>query len=406
MSPSAKTRTRTFLPEILGLNLAWQFLDLAAFGPELIRDACAAYALPRLGDDLGDPDHLQKGRDMAREAVVRFLEDAGEANLGDGWLRVLRGVAAGVAMWTGWFEGARTAAPAGAADPRQEMIALLWRKAPHASGYHAEKRLGARKIDEYLDPKKFDGPAMLEALAGSPWVRTGKSGKSVLLSRLIAFGGPMLAVFSPVEQQIIQNWIDSLPPREAQSSAPAAKARPDAGAAPTGPSIREQQYVEGRGWKAGEFRERSRRLYGKCTIRELYHYLINVEFYPDILPVAERRPRSAGAIRGDAVDGRASHPVTPLRSCRARAMGVQEASRAGGLLPSPGRTAGGAQGGVHRGHRSTRPLDSHRRRVAPGNGVPGPHPHHGRKDALPRARGRARRGQAEGAPCQRLTRKG
>src|SRR6185436_4324315 len=37
--------TRTFSAEILGVNLAWQFLDLSAFGPELIRDTCQAYAL-------------------------------------------------------------------------------------------------------------------------------------------------------------------------------------------------------------------------------------------------------------------------------------------------------------------------------------------------------------------------
>ena len=265
--------TRTFAGEILGVNLAWQFLDLAAFGPELIRDACEAYALPRLGEDLGDPDHLQKGRDMARDAVVHFLGTAGEG----GWQHVLRGVAAGEAAWKAWFEATRADAPAGAPDPRQEMIDLLWRKAPHAHGYHANRSLGAHKIDEFLDPKKFDGPAMLDALAKSPWVRTGKSGKSALLGRLIDFGGPMLAVFSPVEQQIIQNWIDTLPAGEAPE-------RPK----PTGPSQRDEQFVEGRGWTADAFRARSQRQYGKCSIRELYHYLINVEYHPGILPIAER----------------------------------------------------------------------------------------------------------------------
>ena len=269
--------TRTFAGEILGLNLAWQFLDLSAFGPDLIRDACEAYALPRLGDDLGDPDHLQKGRDMAREAVERFLEDAGDAHRADAWARVARGVAAGVAAWTTWFEATGANAPTGAPDPRQEMLDLLWRKAPHAHGYHATRSLGARKIDEFLDPKKFDGPAMLDALAGSPWVRTGKSGKSALLGRLVGFGGPMLAVFSPVEQQIIQNWIDSLPTGTASPSP-----------APIAPSTREEQFVDGRGWTAAAFRARSEQRYGKCTIRELYHYLINVEYYPDILPIAER----------------------------------------------------------------------------------------------------------------------
>src|SRR5262249_29170099 len=162
--------------------------------------------LPMLADDLGSPEHLERGREMARDAVVRYLENAGDQALSDTWARVVRGVSAGVAAWTDWFDDAQAAAPVGPPDARQEMIDLLWRKAPHAVGYHAERRLGARKIDEHLDPKTFDGPAILDALASSPWVRTGKSGKSVLLSRLIGFGGPMLAVFSPVEQQIIQTW--------------------------------------------------------------------------------------------------------------------------------------------------------------------------------------------------------
>jgi hypothetical protein len=274
--------TRTFSAEILGLNLAWQYLDLAAFGPDLIRDTCEAYGLPRMGQDLNDPDHLQKGRDMAREAAVGFLDQAGQTGLANAWKGLMRGVAAGVAVWTEWFEATRATAPSGPPDPRQEMIDMLWRKAPHAQGYHANRRLGAKKIDEFLDPQRFDGSGMLEALAASPWVKTGKSGKSVLLSRLVGFGGPMLAVFSPVEQQIIQTWIDTLPAKDAP--APAAATTP----APTDPSVVEERFVEGRSWEASEFRSRSKRLYGGCGIRDLYHGLVNVEFQPDILPVAER----------------------------------------------------------------------------------------------------------------------
>lgn len=284
--------TRTFSGEILGLNLAWQFLDLSAFGPTLIRDTCEAYAFPPLGGDL-DPEHFEKGRAMAREAVARFLENGGEPHLDKDWSRVLCGLSAAVNAWTEWFEEMRRAAPSGPPDPRQEMIDLVRRKAPHAAGYHAEKRLGSHRIDEYFDPKTFDGPAFLEALAGSPWVRTGKSGKSLLLSRLVGFGGPMLSVFSPVEQQIIRSWIDSLPPKDSTSATAAASTPEASHAAPVSPapSVREEHYVEGRGWTASQFRERSRRLYGTCTVRELYYYLINVEFHPDILPVAERFAR-------------------------------------------------------------------------------------------------------------------
>ncbi len=269
--------TRSFPLEILGFNLAWQYLDLSAFGPDLVRDICQAYALPPLGADLNDPDHLETGREMARAAALRCLEGVDRSKLGDAWSRLLRGVSTGVDLWARWLDETRESAPSGPPDPRQEMIDLLRRKSPHAFGYHADRRLGAKRIDELLDPGAFNAPALLDALAASPWVKTAKSGKSIFLSRLTGFGGPMLAVFSPVEQVIIQRWIDSLSSSEVETGSGAVQ-----------PVPREEPCVEGRSWSPIEFRRRSERRYGKITVRELYHYLINVEFFPDILPVAER----------------------------------------------------------------------------------------------------------------------
>lgn len=280
--------TRSFPAEILGINLVWQFLDLSAFGPDLIRDTCKAYELPALGEDLNDPEHLEKGREMAHEAVVGYLQQYDGAGIADAWTGLLRGVSAGVDAWTEWFERTKSAAPSGPPDPRQEMIDMLWRKAPHARGYHAEKRLGTDRIDDLFDTSTFDGAAFLDALAESPLVRTGRSGKSQLLSRLIGFGGPMLAVFSPIEQRIIQSWIDTLPPRDATPESAATETNEDGEQETLQPTKTDEPCVEGRSWTATDFRRRSDRLYGKINVRELYHYLVNVEFYPDILPMAER----------------------------------------------------------------------------------------------------------------------
>lgn len=283
--------TRSFPGEILGVNLAWQFLDLSSFGPALIRDLCSAYELPAPGADLGDPEYLEKSRLMAREAAESYLEGLeGEAR-NQGWKNLLRGINAAVNGWSRWFDTTRAAAPMGPPDPRQEMLDMLWRKAPHAVGYHGEKSMGDKKIDEHLDPHSFDGPQLLDALANSRYVRPGMSDKSALLRHLVKFGGPMLAVFSPVELTIIQNWIDSLPPRNSEGdpaeSAKALHATP----APKGPTIREPLYVTGRGWTPAEFKRRSALNLGDLSTRELYYYLINVEFFPEVLPVAERFAR-------------------------------------------------------------------------------------------------------------------
>jgi Iron-containing redox enzyme len=279
--------TRRFCAELLGLNLAWQFLGLSAFGPDLIRDTCAAYTLPPLGDDPGHPDHLEKGRRIAREAAVQFLRSAGEPTPADAWERLLLGIRVGVGAWTEWFDHTCETMPTSPSDPRQEMIDMLWRKAPHACGYHADRRLGGKKIDEHLAPDTFDGPALLAELARSPWVNPGSPDRSALLKRLIGFGGPMLAVFSPVEVQIIESWIDSLPPRAAQPQAPTASATSAVDPLPAQPTVRKEEYVAGPIWTPADLRRRSESLYRGCTVRELYHYLINVELHSDVLPMAE-----------------------------------------------------------------------------------------------------------------------
>jgi hypothetical protein len=56
-------------------------------------------------------------------------------------------------------------------------------------------------------------------------------------------------------------------------------------------------------WSKTAFRERSRNEFGGCRIRDLYHYLVNIEFFPHILPQAEkfardRLQRSMAHLRG------------------------------------------------------------------------------------------------------------
>jgi hypothetical protein len=282
--------TRNFSPEILGVNLAWQFLDLSAFGPTLIRELCGAYELPRFGNDVGRPEHLEKLRGMARAAVVDFMERGDASGQAQAWERILRGATACAELVNAWFAQTGESSPSGAPDPRREMLDLLWRKAPHATGYHGEKKLGARRIDEHLNPHAFDGPALLDELARSKWVKPGQSDRSALLRHLVKFGGPMQAVFSPVELQILQTWVDSLPPRDADTGGVVAAHSGDS-PLPKVPAPREEAIVTGRAWTPRDFRLRADRLLGKCSIRELFYYLINVEQHPEVLPIAERYAR-------------------------------------------------------------------------------------------------------------------
>jgi hypothetical protein len=286
--------TRTFSAEILGVNLAWQFLDLSAFGPRLLRDVCAAYQLPPPEPQLDDADHFERGREMAHDAVLRYVEAASEADRPAVRASVLRGVNAALGAWMEWLAATRASAPMHAPDLRQEILDILRRKAPHAAGYHGDKSLAGKRIDAHLDPKTFDGPALLDALASSRWIKPGRADLSGFLRHLVRPGGPMHAVFSAAELEVIGRWVDSLPPKSGDTSLPLASRAGPAGPAATaqnGRAPRAPRTVSGRLWTKSGFQRRSAALHGACTTRELFHYLVNVEFHPEILPVAERYAR-------------------------------------------------------------------------------------------------------------------
>ena len=279
---------RSRVPEIVGANLAWTLLQIPSFGLQLISKFCAAFGMPKLNSDLNEPSYLEKGTELALRAAEILMEEAGAGQKENVWSSLLAGAEAVIRLWEEWLVATQRSAPPRPPDPRQEMINLLWRKAPYAQGYHGKRSLGDKLIDDHLDAETFDGPELLSALTNSPWVRPGQADRSPLLNQLIGFGGPMHGVFNALEQQTIRQWINSLPLRE--GGQPAAKVEPGQVMQESRmkPEIPARKVLEGRLWHPNHIRLRSNAVYGKCSVRELYHHLVNVEFYPDILPIAEQ----------------------------------------------------------------------------------------------------------------------
>lgn len=266
---------QTFLPELAGVHLAWQFLGLASFQRHLVADARLCHGLP---SGPCDDWRAERGRQLA----VRIAQCVLASNVGGGsaaWHRLYRGLGLFAELWANLlittFNTAHTSAP----NARQEMMELLRRKAPVAAGYHGETRLGGLRIDEWFGTERFDPAAFLDHLARSPFVVPGQPDRSPLLGELVAFGGPMLSVFTEAELATIRNWILSLPDkadgeRDAESHLPTtARAQPEAA---------------GQALSSLEFRRRSGEQYGRCAARELYYHLINREFFPEVLPAAEQ----------------------------------------------------------------------------------------------------------------------
>lgn len=96
-------------------------------------------------------------------------------------------------------------------DPRSAMVHLMGRRAREAAVYHEKSRLAGRTIQSWFHEARNDARGLVDALARSKYVVPGAPDKSILLTKLTKFGGPMFRVFSdPEDQGVIKLWIESL----------------------------------------------------------------------------------------------------------------------------------------------------------------------------------------------------
>jgi hypothetical protein len=90
----------------------------------------------------------------------------------------------------------------------QRMVAMITRKAPTARKSHGAARLGGRPLNEL-----FEKPTeLMDALLADPegWIDQNNPRDSRFFRELISFSGPMYKVFTPEDQDIILDWIESL----------------------------------------------------------------------------------------------------------------------------------------------------------------------------------------------------
>ncbi|GAB1543838.1 hypothetical protein NUACC21_65140 [Scytonema sp. NUACC21] len=157
-------------------------------------------------------------------------------------------------------------------SPREKMIRLVKQKAKYAVGYHSRIKLNGVNFDAAIAD---NAEMFVDTLGKSQWVFPGNPEKSALLTSLVKFGGPMFRVFSPIEIEIINEWVKSLP-----QEAPA--------------KCNNKQEI-----KKDEIIVNSKRTYSGFTAlkalgrrlvhnakplsdRDMYYQLINIEHYPDI----------------------------------------------------------------------------------------------------------------------------
>ncbi|MGB1220778.1 MAG: iron-containing redox enzyme family protein [Alcanivoracaceae bacterium] len=265
---------RTFLPELLGLNYAWHLLGAQA----VVEDIAISAALGEIPADVHQS--LKARRSVMQEtslhAIDQLVAQVDDGDRTDVMARLWQGAELLTQAWQRWLDHGAQTLEADQPNAGDAMIELIRDKAPCAMGYHRDKRLGDTLIDTLLDASQHSAEEVVQRLAHSGYVKAGNPDASSFATRLLDFGGPMSGVFDEKERQVVRRWIESLGSNE-ESGAPT-------GTASAAPS---SSYPC---WTRAGYLEESTHEYGNrpCSPRELYYKIVNIEYFPDVLPVAEQ----------------------------------------------------------------------------------------------------------------------
>lgn len=223
-------------------------------------------------------------------AIVAYLHEASMSNslinradISIAYSRVLDGFMTSARLHLQWSTELSALIAQGYLDPVNEMVRLVRRKGQYAVGYHPRLTLARQPFDEAI---VGDAHTFVEHLAQSRWVTPGSPDTSLLLSKLIAFGGPMFRIFSDSEITVIRNWIASLPTTNPTTTPTANRVSAGTSAplqdisAPTQPaamSFSPEGVTANKSITAQNIRQRREPI----AARTLYFKLLNSERYPD-----------------------------------------------------------------------------------------------------------------------------
>lgn len=247
----------SFLPEVVGvhyvvhaLGVDDQLLGLAPVHeePEL-RKVLAEYMALTAGSVTGSTD---RGRLRAAVALALRLEREHVAMLVE------------LAQWQAGLPLEAKAA------------AIIERHAPYAGRQHRDVRVGGRLLTEVFGDPGFDLTAFVRQFRDSRQFKPIRGGDGRFL-RAIKFGGPMFGIFDDREAAVFRQWADAvaagdrpeveLSPNRVGDEAAAAWAAAVAASDPT-----DVRYAPAQ----------------PADHRQLFHRLVNIEAFPNTLPLAQR----------------------------------------------------------------------------------------------------------------------
>ena len=188
----------SFLPEIIGFNLAYEQLPLHLL--------ITAYELNELGldpyyftlhvtVDNGDTGHARRACQAVLDTLPR-MDDGGAF-----WQRVRAGSKLASA-------GVGTSDVIGLFNIEAELLRILARKSGAGKGAHSDYcRVAGRSINDWLStPDQM--PALLQVLQQAGWIRRGEPPVNSRFWKLLqGERAEMFGVFSAYELQVLHDWI-------------------------------------------------------------------------------------------------------------------------------------------------------------------------------------------------------
>lgn len=258
---------RTFLPEILGFTLAY-----------CQQPSVLDFLVERLSDDLQqgtcnsllmDAAAIRTGQVRAIQLLIRRYETGAQSEGGEAiWFRIQQGYG----LYGQLTERCVKAISEHWGRPQtdDQLVAALFKKlALSAKGHHGQAELGGKRLDHWFSEEPFNSREFMVALAKSSYVNLKAIERSPLLA-LFDFNGPMFGVLNHEDIALLKRWLNT---GGSQSIEPPSNT----------------------GLSTQTVRNESQALcrqtiqFDRLSNRDFFYYLVNNEFYPEVIDSATGR---------------------------------------------------------------------------------------------------------------------
>ena len=174
--------------------------------PEVVATAIF-YVLFEVFPFIAHGDELQSKLFNCLNLVEKYKPK--QVNLQDFYLRVLKCISYCMDQVESWLDAINKHTMDNS-EIHHSICEIFETKAKYAKGFHKCAKVDGKPLESWFSSENFDSHSLIQALANSHYIVPGKPGKSIFLTKLVTFGGPMFRIFTAEEIEIVSTWIKTL----------------------------------------------------------------------------------------------------------------------------------------------------------------------------------------------------